>query len=107
MMNAFLISSCLPQNMGGGAILTANRILNRVPKSKTHVITSEKWKDRKPNLKYFNVWGCLANVHVPIPKRVKIGTRLLIVYSLDMPQTVRHVDFWFVSPNIRIFIIIR
>ena len=30
---------------------------------------------RKPNLKYFKVWGCLAKINVPIPKRVKIGPK--------------------------------
>ena len=43
--------------------------------SKTNVIPYEKWKGRKPNFKYFKVWGCLAKVQVPIPKRVKIGPR--------------------------------
>ena len=74
-MNALLISSSLPQNLWGEAILTANQILNRVPHSKTNVIPYEKWKGRKPNLKYFKVWGCLAKVQVPIPKRVKIGPK--------------------------------
>ena len=53
MMNALLISSGLPQNLWGEAILTANQILNRVPHSKTNVIPYEKWKGRKSNLKYF------------------------------------------------------
>ena len=72
MMNALLISFGLPQNLWGKAILTANRILNKVSHSKTQSIPYEKWKGRKPNLKYFKVWGCLAKVQVPIPKRVKI-----------------------------------
>ena len=59
----------------GEVILTANQILNRVPHSKTNVIPYEKWKGRKPNLKYFKVRGCLAKVQVPIPKRVKIGPK--------------------------------
>ena len=99
-MNALLISSGLPQNLWGEVILTANQILNRVPHSKTNVIPNEKWKGRKFNLKYFKVWGCLAKVQVPIPKRVKQGLRLWIMYSLNMPQTVRHVDIWFIRPNI-------
>ena len=75
MMNALLISSGLPQNLWGEAILTANQIFDRVPHSKTNVIPYEKWKGRKPNLKYFKVWGCLAKVQLPIPKRVKIGPK--------------------------------
>ena len=75
MMNALLISSGLPQNLWGEAILTANQILNRVPHSNTNVIPYEKWKGRKSNLKYFKVWRCLAKFQVPIPKRVKIGPK--------------------------------
>ena len=55
MMNALLISFGLPQNLLGKAILTANRILNRVLYSKTQSIPYKKWKRRKPNLKYFKV----------------------------------------------------
>ncbi|KAM3325201.1 hypothetical protein P3S67_000325 [Capsicum chacoense] len=74
-MNILLISSGLPQNLWGEAILTANRILNRVPHNKTQSIPYEKWKGRKPNLKYFKVWGFLAKVQIPMPKRVKIGPK--------------------------------
>ena len=42
MMNVLLISSGLPQNLWGEAILTTNRILNRVPHSKTQSISYEK-----------------------------------------------------------------
>ena len=34
MMNAMLISSGLPQNMWGEAILSANYLLNKVPKKR-------------------------------------------------------------------------
>ena len=56
MLNALLISSGLTQNLWEGAIFTTNQIINRVPHSKTRVIPYEKWKGRKPNLKYFKVW---------------------------------------------------
>ena len=48
MMNELLISSGLPQNLWGEAILTSNQILNRVPHSKTNVIPYEKWKVENP-----------------------------------------------------------
>ena len=35
----------------------------------------EKWKGRKSNLKYFNVWVWLSKVQVPIPKMIKIWTK--------------------------------
>jgi len=64
------------------AILTANRVLNKVPHNKTRVIPYEKWKGRKPNLKYFKVWECLAKVQVTIPKRVKMGPKTMDCVSI-------------------------
>ena len=77
MMNALMINSGSPRNLWGEAILTANKILNRVPHRKTQSIPYELWKGRKSNLKYFIVWGCLAKVEVPLPKRVKIGPKTI------------------------------
>ena len=64
MMNALLISLGL-----------LNRILSKLPHSMTHSIPCEKWNARKPNLKYFKVWGFLAKVQLPISKRVKVGPK--------------------------------
>ena len=52
MMNVMLISSGLPQNMWGEAILTANYLLNKVPKKKAEKTPYELWKGRKPSYKY-------------------------------------------------------
>ena len=41
MMNAMLISSGLPQNLWGEAILSANYILNKLPKKKTNKTSYE------------------------------------------------------------------
>ena len=75
MMNALLLSSGLPQNLLGEAILSANYILNRIPHKKTNKSPYELWKGRRPSYKYLKVWGCLAKVAVPIPKKVKIGPK--------------------------------
>ena len=70
MMNAMLISSSLPQNMWGEAILSANYLLNKVPKEKVHKTPYELWRGRHPSYKYLQVWGCLAKVTVPLPKTI-------------------------------------
>ena len=46
-MNAMLISYGLPQNMWGEAILSANYLLNKLPKNKVKNTSSELWKERK------------------------------------------------------------
>ena len=75
MMNALLLSSGLPQNLWGEAILSANYILNRIPHKKTNKPPYELWKGQRPSYKYLKVWGCLSKVAVPIPKKVKIGPK--------------------------------
>jgi hypothetical protein len=74
-MNAMLISSGLPQNMWGEAILSANYILNKVPRKKVDKTPYELWHGRQPSYKYLRMWGCLAKVMVPPPKQVKIGPK--------------------------------
>ena len=75
MMNALLLSSGLPQYLWGEAILSTNYILNQIPHKKTNKSPYELWKGRRPSYKYLKVWGCLAKVTVPIPKKVKIGQK--------------------------------
>ena len=77
MMNAMLISSGLLQNMWGEAILSANYFLNKVPKKKVEKTPYELWKGIKSSYKYLRVWGCLAKVTVPPPKKVKIGHKTI------------------------------
>ncbi|GFP97577.1 retrovirus-related pol polyprotein from transposon tnt 1-94 [Phtheirospermum japonicum] len=87
MMNALLISSGLPQNMWGEAVLTANYILNKIPLKGRDETPYELWKGRKPSYKYLKVWGCLAKVEVPLPKQVTIGPKtvdcIFIGYALN------------------------
>ena len=64
MMNAMLISSGLPQNLWGEAILSTNHILNKIPHKNKDVTSYELWKGHKPSYKYLKVWGCLAKVGV-------------------------------------------
>lgn len=75
MMNALLLSSGLPHNMWREAVLTANYLLNKVPRKKQDKSPYELWKGRTPFYQYLRVWECLAKVAVPTPKKVKIGPK--------------------------------
>ena len=55
MMNAMLLSSYLPQNMWGEAILSANYLLNKVPKKKAKKTPYKLWKGIKQSYKYLRV----------------------------------------------------
>ena len=48
-MNVMLISFGLPQNLWGEAILSANYILNKLPKKKTKKTPYELWKGKTPS----------------------------------------------------------
>ena len=74
-MNPILLTSELPQNLWGEALLSANYIHNKVLHKKTRKIPYELWKSHWPCYKYLRVRGCLAKVAVPKPKRVKIGPK--------------------------------
>ena len=75
MVNAMLISSGAPLNLWGEAILSACLIQNRIPYKKTDKTPYELWRDFKPNLSYLKVWGCLAKVLRPEPKRTRLGPK--------------------------------
>ena len=93
MMNSILIHSGLPQNLWGEAILSAIYILNKLPKKKTNKTSYELWKGRIPSYKFLKVWGCLAKVVVPIPKRIKIGPK--IVDCVFIGYAYNSTAYWF------------
>ena len=76
-MSAMLISTGLPQNMWGEAILFANYLLNKVPKKKAETTSYELWRGQQSSYKYLRVWGCLAKIAVPPPKKVKMGPKTI------------------------------
>ena len=75
MMNALLISSGLTQGMWGEAVLSANYLLNRIPRKGNDKTPFEMFKGRAPSYEHLRVWGCLAKVMVPPPKQVTIGPK--------------------------------
>ena len=52
MMNAMLISSGLPQNMWGEAVLSANYLLNKIPRKQEDKTPYDLWKGRAPSYKF-------------------------------------------------------
>lgn len=77
MINSMLNSSGLPLSLWGEALLTANTILNRIPHKGKDKSPYELWKGRIPTYKILKVWGCLAKVLIPLPKRKKLGPKTI------------------------------
>lgn len=74
-MNAMLVSSGTPLNLWGEAILSTCHIQNRIPYKKIGKSPYELWKGYAPNIAYLEVWGCLAKVLLPEPKKRKLGPK--------------------------------
>ncbi|KAL0378969.1 UNVERIFIED_CONTAM: Retrovirus-related Pol polyprotein from transposon TNT 1-94 [Sesamum radiatum] len=86
-INSLLLTSGLPKYLREEALNTACHILNRVPLKYNTSTPFELWKGRKPSLKYFQVWECLANVLVPEHKRKKLGPKTVDVVFLGYVET--------------------
>ena len=74
-MNAILVSSRAPLNLWGEAILSPCHIQNRIPYKKTGKTPYELWKGYAPNIAYLKMWGCLAKILLPEPKKRKLGPK--------------------------------
>jgi len=77
MVNAMLVSSGLPMTLWGEAVLTAAKILNCIPQKDSEKTPYELFKGRVPSYAYLKVWGCLAKVSIPLPKRTKLGPKTI------------------------------
>ena len=86
MMNAMLISSGLPQNMWGEAVLSPNYLLNKIPRKQKDKTPYELWKDRTPSYKFLRVWGCFAKVVVSSNRKVKIRPKTVDCIFIDYAQ---------------------
>ena len=70
-----LDTSGLSEEWWGEALLTACHVLNRVPTKNKEITPFEEWEKKRLNLSYLRTWGCLAKVHVPVPKKRKLGPK--------------------------------
>ena len=68
-MNVLLISLRAFLNLWREAILSACHIQNIIPHKKTSKTPYELCKGCAPNIAYLKVWGCLAKVLFPEPKK--------------------------------------
>ncbi|KAL2237188.1 UNVERIFIED_CONTAM: Retrovirus-related Pol polyprotein from transposon TNT 1-94 [Sesamum indicum] len=87
MINSLLLTSGLPKYLWGEALNTACHILNRVPLKHNTSTPFELWRGRKPSLKYFRVWGCLAKVLILEHKRKKLGPKTVDAVFLGYVET--------------------
>ena len=87
MVNSMLYGSGMPGNLWTEALFSACHILNRIPSKKLEASPYELWKNRKPNINYFKVWGCLAHVRLPDQHLAKVGYRGVDCVFIGYSQT--------------------
>ena len=61
----------------GEAILSADYLLNRMIHKNKDVSPYKIFKKEKPCYKTLKVWGCLAKVLIPAPKKEKMGSKTM------------------------------
>ena len=64
MVNSMFYGSGITENLWTEALFSACHILNRILSKKHDWSPYELWKNQNPNINYFKVWGCLANVRL-------------------------------------------
>lgn len=76
MVRTILTEKGVPKSFWPEAVQWANHVLNRSPtvavKDKT---PEEAWSDRKPDVGYFKVFGCIGHVHIPDQRRTKLDDK--------------------------------
>ena len=87
MVNSMLYGSGITENLWTEALFSACHILNRIHSKKHDSSPYELWKNRKPNINYFKVWGCLAHVRLPDQQLTKIGYRGVDCVFIGYSQT--------------------
>jgi len=60
-----LLHASLPKHFWADSVSTACFVRNRLPVCPLNMSPYEKWCGRKPNVKYFRVFGCVAYVLMP------------------------------------------
>ena len=66
--------------------MTSCHVLNKVPNKNQDQTPYEMWNGRKTSLSYLRTWGCLAKVNVPIPKKRKLGPKIVDCVFLGYAQ---------------------
>src|SRR6266699_1100275 len=72
--------------MVGEALLTAYHVPNTIPNKNKDKTPYEEWAGRKPSLSYLRTWGCLDKVNIPIPKKRKLGPKIVDCVFLGYAQ---------------------
>lgn len=66
--------------------MSACHLQNRIPHKKSGITPYELWRGHAPSLTYLKVWGCLAKVLLPEPKKRKLGPKIFDAMFIGYAQ---------------------
>lgn len=76
MVRCMLADKEVPKEFWPEAVNWAVHILNRCPTSAMKDMTPEEaWKEEKPSVEHFRIFGCIGHVHIPDEKRKKLDDK--------------------------------
>lgn len=87
MVRSMLTEKKLPRTFWPEAVNWTINILNRSPTLAVRNMTPEEaWSGSKPSVEHFRVFGCLAHVHVPDSKRIKLDDKSMKCILLGVSE---------------------
>lgn len=76
MARSLLVEKEVPKVFWPEAVSWAFHVLNRSPTSVVKEMTPEEaWSGVKPTVEHFRVFGCIAHVHIPDARRIKLDDK--------------------------------
>ena len=87
MVRAMLSEKKIPKSFWPEAVQWSVYVLNRCPTLAVKDTTPEEaWTGAKPSVEHFRIFGCLAHVHVPEAKRIKLDNRSFTCVLLGVSE---------------------
>jgi transposase InsO family protein len=85
LVQCILTDKQVPQVFWPEAVRWCMHVLNRSPTlAVQHSTPEEAWSGMKPTVEYFRVFGCLAHVHVPDQRRIKLDDKSILCVLLGV-----------------------
>ncbi|CAL2236260.1 unnamed protein product [Prunus armeniaca] len=87
MVRSMLYDKNIPKNFWPEAVNWTIHVLNRCPTLAVKDVTPEEtWSGVKPLVDHFQVFGCIAHVHVPEERRTKLDNRSITCVLLGVSE---------------------
>lgn len=80
MVRSMVSHSSLLESLWGDALKTIIYIFNRVPSKAVANTPYQLWIGKKPSLRHFHIWGCLAQARPYKPNERKLDSRTINCY---------------------------